>query len=218
MRVGMNRDEYEEPSMRIALVSPYDFPYPGGVTEHIKSLDRELRRLGHAVTIIAPSSTDRDSLEGNIIKISGAVLSVPFSGSVARVSFAPSVYQRVKRVLAEGRFDIVHVHEPTVPILPLAMLRHSHAVNIATFHAYRNIHRGYEYGRSLYDPFLDRIDGRIAVSSAARDYISHYFPNDYTIIPNGVDIERFGGAHVRPVEQFSDDKLNILFVGRLERR
>jgi phosphatidyl-myo-inositol alpha-mannosyltransferase len=204
--------------MRIALVSPYDFPYPGGVTEHIKALDRELRLLGHSVTIIAPSSSNRDSLDGNIVKISGAVLNFPFSGSVARVSFSPNVYQRVKGVLAEGRFDIVHVHEPTVPILPLAMLRHSRAINIATFHAYRDIHRGYEYAGGLYDPFLDRLDGRIAVSTAARDYISRYFPGDYTIIPNGVDLVRFGNPDITPFPQYQDGKLNILFVGRLERR
>lgn len=205
--------------MRIALISPYDFPYPGGVTEHIKHLDRELQRLGHSVTIIAPSTTEADDLEDNIIKVSDAVWSVPWSGSVARLTLSPNVYQRVKHILAEGQFDIVHVHEPTVPILPLAVLRHSHSVNIGTFHAYRETaHLGYEYGKSFLDPFLDRLDGRIAVSAAARDYIAQYFPGDYTIIPNGVDVERFGGATVEPLPSLQDGKLNILFVGRLEVR
>ena len=205
--------------MRIALVSPYDFPYPGGVTEHIKHLNRELRRLGHQVTIIAPSTSAPERLEDNIIRISDDIFSVPWSGSVARLTLSPQVYQRVKHVLAEGRFDIVHLHEPTVPLLPLAVLRHSRAVNIGTFHAYRETtHYGYEYGKGLLDPFLDRLDGRIAVSQAARDYIAQYFPGDYTIIPNGVDTARFGGPSVMPIESLMDGKLNILFVGRLEQR
>lgn len=205
--------------MRIALVSPYDYPYPGGVTEHIKHLSRELRRLGHYVVIIAPSTAEHDSPDDNLVKISDAIWSVPWSGSVARLALSPHVYQRVKHVLTAGRFDIVHVHEPTVPILPLAVLRHSQTVNIGTFHAYREtVHLGYEYGKALLDPFLDRLDGRIAVSKAARDYIAQYFPGDYTIIPNGVDVARFGGPQVTPLETLQDGKLNILFVGRLEQR
>ncbi len=205
--------------MRIALVTPYDYSYPGGVTEHIKCLGNELTKLGHAVTVVAPSSANVDSLEGNVVRISRSIWPVPFNGSSARISLSPQVYQRVKGVLRAGQFDVVHVHEPTVPVLPLAMLRHSNALNIGTFHAYREaIHLGYEYGKAILDPFLGRLDGRIAVSPAARDYISEYFPAEYTIIPNGVDLERFGGPHVTPIERYMDGKLNILFVGRLERR
>ena len=205
--------------MRIALVTPYDYSYPGGVTVHIKCLGDELRKMGHSVTIVAPSSATVDSLEENIVRISRSIWPVPFNGSSARISLSPQVYQRVKGVLRAGQFDVVHVHEPTVPVLPLAMLRHSNALNIGTFHAYREaVHLGYEYGKAILDPFLDRLDGRIAVSPAARDYIAEYFPAEYTIIPNGVDVERFGGAHVAPIERFMDGKLNILFVGRLDRR
>lgn len=205
--------------MRIALVSPYDFPYPGGVTEHIKCLDRELRHLGHATTIIAASSTDKDSLEGNVIKLSGAVWPIPFSGSVARIGVSPRLYQRVKGILADGRFDILHVHEPTAPILPLAALRHSRCVNVGTFHSYRDTaHYGFQYMGGLVTPFLERLDGRIAVSVAARDYIAQYFPADYTIIPNGVEVTRFSSPDIQPFPRFDDGKLNILFVGRLESR
>lgn len=205
--------------MRIALVTPYDYSYPGGVTEHIKCLGNELRQMGHTVTIVAPSSATIDSLEENIIRISRSIWPVPFNGSSARISLSPQVYQRVKGVLRAGQFDVVHVHEPTVPVLPLAMLRHSNALNIGTFHAYREaVHLGYEYLKGILDPFLDRLDGRIAVSPAARDYISEYFPAEYSIIPNGVDLSRFAGPHVTPIERYMDGKLNILFVGRLDRR
>lgn len=205
--------------MRIAQVTPYDYPYPGGVTEHIKCLGEELRKMGHTVTVVAPSSSNVDGLEENIIRISRAVLPVRFNGAVARLSLAPQVYQRVKGVLKTGQFDIVHCHEPTAPLLPLAMLRHSNSINVGTFHSFgETIHPVYEYGKAVLDPLLDRLDGRIAVSEAARDYVAHWFPADYTIIPNGVKIERFGSEYLQPIERFMDGKLNILFVGRLERR
>src|SRR2546428_650353 len=109
--------------MKIALVTPYDYPYPGGVTEHIMHLDREFRRRGHDTRIIAAST--EDALEDNVIKVSGAVAPIPFSGSTARITLSPRVYRRVKKILSDEKFDIVHVHEPGVPLLCLTVLRHS---------------------------------------------------------------------------------------------
>lgn len=63
----------------------------------------------------------------------------------------------------------------------------------------------------------NRLDGRIAVSKPAQDFIRRYFPGEYSIIPNGIDVEHFG-ADGPPVDAFKDGKLNILFVGRLENR
>lgn len=204
--------------MKIALVTPYDYPYPGGVTEHIASLDRVFRRWGHEVWVLAASSKDEDELDHNVLKVAGGVFSLPSSGSIARISLSPRTYRRVKSILQAKRFDIVHLHEPLMPVLPLAVLRHSDTVNIGTFHAYREIgHPGYEYGRHLLQPFFDRLDGKIAVSESARDAISRYFPSDYEIIPNGIDPERFSNG-VEPIPAYCDGRPTILFVGRLDKR
>ncbi|MCL4394806.1 MAG: glycosyltransferase family 4 protein [Chloroflexi bacterium] len=204
--------------MKIALVTPYDYPYPGGVTEHIAALDRQFRALGHDTRIIAASTTDEDVLGEHVIKVSGAVSPVPFSGSTARITLSPQVYRRVKKILHDEKFDVVHVHEPTVPVLSLIVLRHSHAVNVGTFHAYRESNAMYEYMRPLLQRVFNRLDGRIFVSEAVRAYITRYFPGDYTIIPNGIDCERFAAPDVEPIQQFCDGRPNILFVGRLEKR
>ena len=204
--------------MKIALVTPYDYPFPGGVTEHIASLDRVFRRWGHEVWVLATSSKDEDELDHNVLRVAGGVFPFQASGSVARISLSPRAYNRVKAILREKAFDIVHLHEPLMPALPLAVLRHSRAVNVGTFHAYRETgHPGYIYGRHLLQPFFDRLNGRIAVSDAARDAVARYFPGPYRIIPNGIDYDRFS-RDLPPVERYHDGRPTILFVGRLDKR
>jgi phosphatidylinositol alpha-mannosyltransferase len=204
--------------MKIALVTPYDYPYPGGVTEHIMHLDREFRERGHETRIIAASTEDKDALDSNVIKVSGALSSFPVSGSNARITLSPPVYRRVKKILNDEKFDIVHVHEPAVPLLCLTVLRHSHAINVGTFHAYRETNAFYEYAKPVAQRVFGRLDGRIFVSEAVREYITQYFPGDYRIIPNGIDFARFNSADTQPIPKFSDGRPNILFVGRIEPR
>ena len=203
--------------MRIALVTPYDYPYPGGVTLHVAGLDRVFRQWGHEVWILASSSKDEDELGHNVLKVAGGIVPLHASGSISRVSLSPRLYRRVKNILQEKAFDIVHLHEPLMPMLPLAVLRHSRTVNVGTFHAYRETsHPGYEHGRHLLQPFFDRLAARVAVSEAARDAVARYFPGEYAVIPNGVDYERFAAAE--PLPFYNDDRPTILFMGRLEKR
>lgn len=205
--------------MRIALVSPYDFPFPGGVTQHIHYLDKHFRELGHQVKIIAPCAGDEpEKLPDNVIVTTTRVMSIPFSGSTARIPYSPAVNWRVKRALHGEDFDIVHAHEPMTLPVPIMALTHSRSVNVGTFHAYRDRHLIYKYGRRFFQPFFDKLHGKIAVSEAARETVTRYFGGEFVIIPNGIDFERFGGDHVRPIEQYADGRPNILFVGRLEPR
>jgi phosphatidylinositol alpha-mannosyltransferase len=205
--------------MKIALVSPYDYPYPGGVTQHIFHLDRHFRQLGHQVKIVAPCAGEApEKLAANVIVTTTRVISIPFAGSKARIPYSPAVYWRVKKALQQERFDIVHAHEPLTLPVPVIALRHSQTVNVGTFHSYRDTHRIYQYGRRVFQPFFKKLDGTIAVSGAAKDTVARYFGGEYVIIPNGIDVERFGGEHIQPLDEYTDGKLNILFVGRLEPR
>ncbi len=204
--------------MKIALVTPYDYPFPGGVTEHILQLDREFRRRGHDTRIVAASSNDADTLEDNVIKVSGAVSSFPFSGSNVRVTISPQVFQRVKKILAREKFDIVHAHEPAAPPLCPIVLHHSRAVNIGTFHAYRETNTAYQLTRPLLAPLYNKLDGRIFVSQAVRDFTLAQFPGEYRVIPNGIDLQRFAAPGIQPIERFDDGRPNILYVGRLDKR
>lgn len=204
--------------MKIALVTPYDYPFPGGVTEHILQLDREFRRRGHDSRIIAASSTTDGSLQENVIRVSSSVSTFPFSGSTVRTTISPHVYRRVKKILAREKFDVIHAHEPAAPPLCPIVLHHSHAVNIGTFHAFREMNTAYQITRPLLTPLYNKLDGRIFVSNAVRDFTLSKFAGDYRVIPNGIDVQRFASADVTPIERFDDGRPNILYVGRLDKR
>ncbi len=205
--------------MKIALVSPYDFAYPGGVTNHISSLERHFPRMGHEVRVIAPASQAVSTFGDRFIAI-GKPRPIPTSGSIARISLSLRLASSIKAALNKEKFDIIHLHEPFMPMLCSAVLRFSNTRNIGTFHACDG-KPGYKFGRPISTIMLKRrgrkLDGRIAVSKPAMDFASKYVPGYYDIIPNGIDIKRFS-PDVPPIERFRDGKLNILFVGRLERR
>jgi phosphatidylinositol alpha-mannosyltransferase len=215
-RVRKFRDDGLEVSLKIALVSPYDYPYPGGVTKHVAYLYREFTNLGHEVRIIAPSS-DRQ-LEQHLPDVYrvGRVTRVPANGSIARITLSFRLARRVREILRAEQFDVVHAHEPLMPKLPPTILKYSDALNIGTFHARRGSYYGYFYGRPVLKRVFAKLDGRIAVSRAAKKFVQQYFQARYTIIPNGVDIELFTKAE--PLPELSDGRPVILFVGRPEKR
>ena len=103
-----------------------------------------------------------------------------------------------------------------MPFLSLFLLRESKSVNIATFHAYAGFSPSYEIGSRLMVGHAAKLHGRIAVSAAARHFIDRFFPGDYKVIPNGVDVPRFASAV--PLARWQDGTPNVLFVGRHEPR
>jgi phosphatidylinositol alpha-mannosyltransferase len=122
--------------------------------------------------------------------------------------------------MEEEKFDVVHLHEPFMPMLCSATLRFSNTVNVGTFHAAEG-KPGYGFGRPVTSWILERrarkLHGHIAVSKPAMNYASHFVPGDYEIIPNGVDLKHFR-LDVPLINDFTDGKLNIVFMGRLEFR
>ena len=201
--------------MKIGVVTPYIYPLPGGVNDHVHYLVRELRERGHTVKIVTASHGFQPSREGDVIRL-GKGISVPSNGSMGNITISPRFNAQVRELLDEERFDLLHFHEPFVPFLSLVLLNQSRSVNIATFHAYAGWSLAYEFGRRFLGTYGRRLHGRIAVSAAARHFADRYFPGDYKVIPNGVDLARFEG--VESIERWRDGTKNIFFVGRLENR
>lgn len=203
--------------MKIALVSPYDLAVSGGVNSHIVPLAAQFGARGHEVCIVGPASAE--PVIGGAAKVVtiGRPVPVPVSGSVARIALSLRLSGQVKELLEREQFDIVHVHEPLMPFLPITFLRRSEAVNVGTFHAAKDGgNRLYAYSKRLLRRWFRKLDGKIAVSPAAERLVARYFPGYYNIIPNGIDLARFTGA--RPLPRFMDGKHNVLFVGRMEKR
>jgi phosphatidylinositol alpha-mannosyltransferase len=203
--------------MNIGLVSPYDYAYPGGVNNHISNLAINMARIGHQVRILAPCSNKEALPNTTSIIPLGKTIPYPSNGSVARLTLSYWLMPKIKTILDEEKFDILHFHEPLFPSLPWMVLPLSHSINVATFHAYYRRSIGYSLWKPLLKKFYNKLDGRITVSEPAKKFVSRYFPGDYRVIPHGVDLERFS-ADVPPIEDFCDGKLNLLFVSRLEER
>jgi phosphatidylinositol alpha-mannosyltransferase len=205
--------------MKIALVSPYDFAYPGGVVHHIIALENQLSKLGHDVKVIAPASKAFTELGDKFIPI-GKPRAIPTSGSIARISLSLRLADRIKEVLEREKFDIIHLHEPFMPMLCSAVLRFSNTVNVGTFHAAAG-RPGYYFGWPVSAVMIYRrapkLSAKIAVSTAALRYHKKWVRGDFQIIPNGIDTHQFS-PEIKPIPEYCDGKLNILFVGRLESR
>jgi phosphatidylinositol alpha-mannosyltransferase len=205
--------------VKIALVSPYDFAYPGGVCVHISCLEHQFTRMGHEVRVIAPASKAVSGFGDRFIPI-GSPRPIPSSGSIARVTISLWLSSKIKDVLEREKFDVIHLHEPLMPMLCTTVLRFSQTANIGTFHASHG-RPGYNmakpFGKWMLKKWFRKIHGKIAVSQPAVDFAHEHFPGYYNIIPNGVDLDCFS-PDVSPIDKFCDGKLNILFVGRLEKR
>jgi len=203
--------------MRIAQVSPYDFAHPGGVQRHIASLSRELQNRGHEVTILAPCTRDEPAVDvGNVeLRTFGRSVPVPTAGSIARISVSVWHEWRLKSTLENEQFDIVHIHEPLMPMFALTASRFSPSTTIGTFHAYNEGRgRGYMLWKKVLNRGAIRLNGRIAVSEPAKQFANRYFKGDYTVIPNGLDVDRFSTPVQKP-SVLKDDAINMLFVGRV---
>jgi phosphatidylinositol alpha-mannosyltransferase len=201
--------------LKIGIVSPYGYPHPGGVNEHVRHTYDSMTAMGHDVWIITSKYGRERESEGHVIRL-GTGWAAPANGSVGRVTLGLRFKHQARELLDAHRFDILHFHEPLVPFLSPTILDASDTVNVATFHAFGGFSPSYWVGRRFAGRLAGKLHGRIAVSGAARHFISRYFPGEYQIIPNGVDLERYADAE--PFEELRDGTLNILFVGRFEER
>ena len=207
--------------IKIALVSAFDYAFPGGINDHIRNLAIQFNEWGHSVYILAPCSTQDNIHEPNFIPM-GKPVPIPGSGSIARVSLSVLLRPRIKKLLEEKKFDIIHVHNPFAGFLTANVLSLSGAVNIATFHGFGSPGLGYQIiyklgASKIAKKYFKKLDGLIAVSEPAREFISNYFPGDYKVIPNGIRLESYTD-NVKPFAHLKDGMINLLFVGRLEKR
>lgn len=190
--------------MRVGLVCPYSLDVPGGVQNHVLGLAHALRQRGHEVSVLAPGDAP------GVVSL-GRALPLPYKGATGRVSFGPVTATRVGRWLDEGKFDIVHVHEPLTPSASLLAVRAAEVPVVATFHIAQERPRALVASANLLRPLLGRIDAHVAVSETAARTVRRYLPVQLEVIPNGLDTRSYDGDRVR-------DGRTVLFLGRIDER
>ncbi|MEO8815014.1 MAG: glycosyltransferase family 4 protein [Mycobacterium sp.] len=200
--------------MRIGMVCPYSFDVPGGVQAHVLQLAEVLRARGHEVSVLAPSSPDRHALLPDYVVSAGKAVAIPYNGSVARLQFSPAAHRKVKKWLAEGNFDVLHLHEPNAPSLSMLALNVAEGPIVATFHTSTTKSLTLSVVQALLRPMHEKIIGRIAVSDLARRWQMEALGSDAVEIPNGVDVATFASAS--PLPGYPRPGRTVLFLGRYD--
>jgi phosphatidyl-myo-inositol alpha-mannosyltransferase len=198
--------------MKVGMVSPYSWDVPGGVQNHIRDLAEELMERGHEVSVLAPCD-DETPVQDYVVK-AGRPVPIHYNGSVARLTFGPVSATRVRRWLTDGKFDVVHVHEPASPSLGLLTLWWADVPVVATFHQANPRSRAMSAAYGILQSAFEKISARIAVSEEARILPVQHLGGDPVLIPNGLYVDRFANAKVRPEWQGEGGTLS--FLGRLD--
>jgi glycosyltransferase involved in cell wall biosynthesis len=181
--------------LRVCLVTPFSWSQPHAVNDHVSGLARELRRLGHAVTVLCPSNRAeelrtgrRALLRGPLGEVVAVGPAVPISRR-SRMGVPVGVRANLALALAGGAFDVVHGFEPGLPSLSYLALRDSHGLGVASFFSGDRL--AYPPGRAQRERLLGRVDALIASSQEVADEAAIRFPGDYRVIPPGLDTEVF---------------------------
>lgn len=208
--------------MKIGIVTQSFFPVRGGVSQNVFHTANELQRRGHSVTVITARFTafDHEHDHGLTVARLGVNVNLPVNGTNVCVTVGRRLGQQLERLEHRHRFDLVHIHSPHEPFLPLAALRHFRCATVGTFHSNTATGRNFLFDHfgSLWRPLLRHLGGRIAVSEQARRFINQYFPAAYRVIPNGVDQSRFNPA-VKPLTKLvGKPGPVVVFIGRLTPR
>jgi phosphatidyl-myo-inositol alpha-mannosyltransferase len=225
--------------MRVALVSPYSWTYPGGVTRHIEALAAQLAANGHEVRVLAPFDHDvrrtavlhrgacpqAREVPDWLIPL-GPTIGWPSNGAVSNLAHTPSAVATLRRELRAGAFDVVHLHEPVAPVIGWDALTSADAPLVGTFHCYSESRPPHAVAALLgARRKLNHLSARIAVSEAAAWTGRRFYGGSYRVIPNGVELPEgaagaagAAGGVPSPRARAHGDPLRIAFVGQAVER
>lgn len=198
--------------MKIGMVCPYSFDVPGGVQAHVVELARVFIERGHQVSVLAPAS--EETALPDFVVSAGRAVAIPYNGSVARLSFGPMAYTRIRRWIESNDFDVLHIHEPNAPSLSMLALKIAEGPIVATFHTSTTRSLVLSTFQGVLRPYHEKISGRIAVSELARRWQVEALGSDAVEIPNGVDVPAFTRAPLLPGYPRAGG--TVLFLGRYD--
>ena len=189
--------------LRVCLVTPFSWSQPHSVNEHVDGVARELRALGHHVTVLAPSNRTRELAAGRQVLQSGADAELIAIGPAVPISRRSQMGVPVGArfnldlALGEGRYDVLHGIEPGLPSISYLALRDAQMLAVASFFSPERL--TYPPGKAQRERLLHRVDALLATSEHTAAAAAERFPGDYRIVSEGVDVERFAPARKRNV-------------------
>ena len=212
----------------IAQVSPYPWEQHHEVNRYVEQLSDELCKRGHRVVVIAPSSTRELIRKGRALIAQAsrdpeALFAEPGCAQFlaigqslparrgGRVSVPVDVSSAMEQLLEIASFDFVHVHEPFAPSAASAALRHSHALNVGSFHSPSERVLSTQLARRFVELLFGRLDGRTASFTATRDLVARYFPGDYRVIHPGAELV------ARPQRDEAREMIDIVYSAEEDR-
>jgi phosphatidylinositol alpha-mannosyltransferase len=195
---------------RIGIVCPYGWDTPGGVQSHIRDLAEYLIRQGHFVSVLAPAIEDEDLPE--YVTSAGRPISIPYNGAVARVLFGPIAFSRVRQWITQGKFDVIHLHEPAIPSISLLACWAAEGPMVGTFHAAAKRQKVTFAVAPFLEPVIEKLGARIAVSEAARETLTEHLDTDAIVVPNGIYASQYRDGSLDP--RWTGNTIG--FIGRFE--
>ncbi len=197
-------------SKKIGIVCPYGWDTPGGVQAHIADLATYLISQGHHVSVLAPV-TDDENLPEYVVS-AGKPIAIPYNGAVARILFGPIAFARVRQWIAQGDFDLLHLHEPAIPSISLLACFAAEGPLVGTFHASAKRQKAIFAIGPILEPVIEKLTARIAVSEAARATLTEHLETYAVVVPNGIYAQRLAGGIVD--SRWSGNTIG--FIGRYQ--
>ena len=197
-------------SLKIGIVCPYSWDTPGGVQNHVRDLAEYLIAAGHHVSVLAPVINE-EKLPDYVVN-AGKPISIPYNGAVARILFGPVAFARVRQWIANGDFDLLHLHEPAIPSISLLACWAADGPMVGTFHAAANRQKIIFAIGPILEPAIEKLSARIAVSEAARFTLTDHLDTDAVVIPSGIYASRYHNG--TPQEKWQGNTIG--FIGRFE--
>ncbi|OGE14235.1 hypothetical protein A3G14_04305 [Candidatus Curtissbacteria bacterium RIFCSPLOWO2_12_FULL_38_9] len=204
-------------NLKVGLFSAYAMDgVNGGVQENIYETRSFLESLGHEVYVFSPQNGPPE--ESKRLIHFGTAKPHEHDGSIAYTHTWPPVMPKtIRNLIKSHNLDIANYHEPEVSLPTLELILAAPWLNVVTFHVHNEPKKRYLLYKLITPIFGRKIDARVVISEAVSEAANRYFPGKYYVIPNGVDTQKFNPLNEK-VAEFADDKVNIIFVGRLEER
>jgi len=211
--------------MKIGIVTEYYYPHLGGITEHVYNFAIELKKMGHTPRIITSKIRNTEfadiPLKDDLILVGRSYI-IYSNNSMARVTLGFNLGKKLKDIFEREKFDVVHLHSPITPTLPILSIKYSNAkILVGTLHT----HFEKSYSLILFKKYaqklLNKLDGIISVSEIGAESLRNYLELKSVIIPNGIDLKTFNEKETTslcPEARMYKGSRNIFFIGRFDPR